>query len=376
VWKKVGGAYKQRYMVLTVTGRLYLFDYYLTDKEAAHIAHGTFPKSAVKYSEIGSAVTVIGLDTPDADDPRLTVHNGSRGTVVLSSNEAPLKAGHLSVRFIDTSRNPVVHKSMKIENLESTLLPGKKREYTLEGAIVKHERQVTMPPRKGYPAPVFHTFTLDNARGVAGATTVSSFPLKWRTTQKKKSVKKLVLATPSAEDAVAWVDALQAGIDDSATQRSSNDEVDQSLMWRQHRHEACPPIFRGADLPEHVLWQARQIAALPESERAAASTSNTARAGRDLFLSLYTTPAAPTANTPGVEFAECVICFEPLYKKPCSVLWTGRVPSRADVLEWTKGCRSCRHTFHTDCIAKATNCTCPICRVKYDIHRSMPNLQA
>lgn len=64
------------------------------------------------------------------------------------------------------------------------------------------------------------------------------------------------------------------------------------------------------------------------------------------------------------EFAECVVCFEPLCSHRCAVLMRG-------------GARTCRHLMHQRC-AEAMQCAgrynCPECRAQFDSVQPLPSL--
>lgn len=61
-----------------------------------------------------------------------------------------------------------------------------------------------------------------------------------------------------------------------------------------------------------------------------------------------------------IDHEECSICMDPLYLKQVSFLTNNSLISK----------RTCRHYFHTDCIAN-TNNTCPICRCPYHHHKQL-----
>jgi len=70
------------------------------------------------------------------------------------------------------------------------------------------------------------------------------------------------------------------------------------------------------------------------------------------------------AGNLSLEYNECSICFEHLYKYPIACLLK------------RQSARACRHYFHEDCISEWThrNKTCPIDRVDYDSWKSIPSI--
>jgi Ca2+-binding EF-hand superfamily protein len=62
-----------------------------------------------------------------------------------------------------------------------------------------------------------------------------------------------------------------------------------------------------------------------------------------------------------IEHAECSICYEPFYEKPCAMLLNA------------EGRRTCPHYFHADCIAQwaETNRRCPMCNSSFTQPRLM-----
>jgi Ca2+-binding EF-hand superfamily protein len=59
--------------------------------------------------------------------------------------------------------------------------------------------------------------------------------------------------------------------------------------------------------------------------------------------------------------AECAICFEPLAREPVAALFS------------PNGKRSCSHYFHSSCIERLQNRSCPMCRGSYERFLTVPS---